>query len=198
MHQRIIDLGSSGGLGQNAVDILKNRRDAFGLWYLGRARFAFSEQQWMGSRLEEAIDELDTAAENFRASMAANPAYADSSEQWVALCLGKKGVVLMAQDLASAEQALLAAAALRPDRIEISLGGVNTVKRSLQIIGDRYYQADDLSNAQRLFGEASKAVPEDVDFANNHGLFARDYGTELEDDDKDAEAKTMFEASYQA
>ncbi len=131
--------------------------------------------------------------------MAINPDYTDSSEQWIALCLGKKGLVFIAQqELDEAESSLLEAAALRPDRIEEPLGAGNTVKRGLMIVGDRYFQADDLANAQRMFGEASKAVPQDVDFANNYGLFARDYGTELEREDQNEEAQVLFQASYEA
>ena len=94
-------------------------------------------------------------------------------------------------------RSLLDALRTNPGVLDSDLGGGSTVKRGILIVGDRHYQADDLASLQRLYSAASTAAPDDVDLANNEGLFARDYGSEIEESDP-VTAAEMFEASYQA
>jgi tetratricopeptide (TPR) repeat protein len=60
------------------------------------------------------------------------------------------------------------------------------------------FATTDLAAAEKLFRDAGAAAPDDADWANNHGLFARDHGERLRREGKTEEARGFFEASYAA
>ena len=101
-----------------AIEALQARDDATGLWYLGRARYLLASAHGDTGRNDEALALLDQAQQSFEASMQKNPAFRDSCEQWIAMCLGKKGnIAFTKKDVEDATRWLLASAKMRPDRI---------------------------------------------------------------------------------
>lgn len=174
-----------------ALAQLEGRHDALGLWFQGRVRYLMAESE----PPVQALATLDTAMSCFESSQQQNPAYADTCEQWLAMCLGKKGNIAFAMgDLPSAEDWLLEATRLRPDRIQADLGGGETVKLGLLRFGDRIMR--DFGRTEAFFRSAIAAADSDVDLLNNAAVYARDHGTRLERAGKHAEAARMFERSH--
>jgi tetratricopeptide (TPR) repeat protein len=182
-----------------AVTALQDRADAAGLWFLGRARFLHAAGLRAGNQLDDALAELDRARGCFERSMQQNAAFADSCQQWIAICLGKQGNIALARkDWDRAEQALLQAARLRPDRIGDDLGLQETTKVGIITLADHYLRAGDLGRTEAVYRAAIAAADADLDLLNNAGLFARDHGNALERAGKQAEAQAMYEHSYRA
>ncbi|HTF89787.1 MAG TPA: hypothetical protein VK843_15345 [Planctomycetota bacterium] len=178
-----------------ALDALRTRSDATGLWYQGRLRYLTAEIERENKRTAEALSALDIAAQCFTASMQANPAYRDGCERWLAMCLGKRGnIAFLAADLPHAETWLLESTRLRPDCIGDDLGGGETTKLGLLRVGDRIMR--DFEHAEAFYRAASALVDSDQDLLNNAAVFARDRGTQLEKSGKTEEAVAMFERSY--
>lgn len=149
--------------------------------------------------MDKAQAMLDQARKAFTDSMQQNASYRDSCEQWTAMCLGKKGnIAFFAKDLANAEKWLLEAARMRPDRIGEDLGLSETTKLGILRVADSYYRARDLGKTEALYRAASNLANDDLDLLNNAGLFARDWGNQLERDGKKKEAMEMYEQSYKA
>lgn len=190
--------GSTGQLGL-AVELLSSRRDATGLWYLGKARYWFADAERQAGRTAEAQRLLDEARTAFAASMQQNADYRDSCEQWIAMVLGKKGnIAFWSDDLRAAETLLLEAARLRPDRIGEDLGLAETTKTGIMRVADKHFRQNDLARVEAIYRAASDAANSDLDLLNNSGLFARDHGNELERAGKRQEAIGMYEQSYKA
>jgi len=189
-----VTLASQLGQSERLVAALEGSADPTKRWYLGRALFQRAQEQWAGDPAA-ALASLEASRAAFAAARAGNPAYADSCDQWIALGLGSKGVMLLgAGQTEAAEAALLESLRLRPDCAANDLGGGNSTKRGLLVLGGKYQ--DDLVKLEALMRAAGTAAPDDVDFANNHGLAARDLGTQLErSGDKDA-ASAMYEAGF--
>ena len=182
-----------------AIDALAARTDATGLWFLGKARFWLADTQRQSGKNAEALATLDDAAAAFRASMQKNPDYRDSCEQWLAMCLGKKGAIAIAtDDAANAEKWLLEAVRARPDRIVEDLGGQDTTKRAILFLIDKHMRRRDLAKVESIARAVADAANSDVDLLNNAGLFARDLGNQLEAQGKVDAAKEMYEQSYKA
>ncbi|MCB9887728.1 MAG: hypothetical protein H6838_19725 [Planctomycetes bacterium] len=182
-----------------AVDALKDRSDATGLWYLGRARYLLADSERQSGSSDKAQALLDQARSAFTDSMGKNAGYRDSCEQWVAMCLGKKGnIAFFAKDLDNAEKWLLEAARMRPDRIGEDLGLSETTKLGILRVADSYFKARDLGKTEALYRAASDIATGDLDLLNNAGLFARDWGNQLERSGKQKEAMEMYEQSYKA
>ncbi len=182
-----------------AVEALANRSDATGLWYLGRARFLLADTERNAGRPDQAQQLLDQARTAFAASMQKNTDYRDSCEQWLAMCLGKKGTIAFhGDDDQNAEVWLLESMRLRPDRILEDLGGGETTKRSLLFLVDRFLKRKDLAKVEAISRAAADAANGDVDLLNNAGLFARDQGVALARAGKRKDAAEMFEQSYKA
>ncbi|MBL9078928.1 MAG: hypothetical protein JNL08_15585 [Planctomycetes bacterium] len=181
------------------VDALAQRTDATAGWYLGKARYLLAGAERTAGQAERAQQLLDEARSAFAQSMQQNPAYRDSCEQWLAMCLGKKGAIAYhADDDAKAETWLLESARLRPDRIAEDLGDGESTKRSLLFLVDRFLKRNDLAKVEAISRAAAEAAAGDVDLQNNAGLFARDYGNQLERDGKRKQADEMYEQSYKA
>jgi hypothetical protein len=181
------------------VDALAARTDATGRWYLGKARFLLADAERNAGRADGAQQLLDAAREAFTASMQQNADYRDSCEQWLAMCLGKKGTIAYhTNDDANARKWLLEAARLRPDRIGEDLGAGETTKRSLLFLVDRHMKRNDLVAVEAISRAAAAAADGDIDLLNNAGLFARDLGNQLERDGKQEQAREMYEQSYRA
>jgi tetratricopeptide (TPR) repeat protein len=182
-----------------AVEALASRSDATGLWYLGRARYLLADAERNAGRADAAQQLLDEARAAFSASMQKNPDYRDSCEQWLAMCLGKKGVIAFhGDDDKNAEAWLLESMRLRPDRIHEDLGGGETTKRAVLYLVDRFMKRNDLARVEAISRAAADAANGDVDLLNNAGLFARDLGNALEQAGKQKAAAEMYEQSYKA
>jgi tetratricopeptide (TPR) repeat protein len=192
---------NTGARSRQAVDALASRSDATGLWFLGRARYNQAQHEWAGKPAEPAgaLKILDAAIAAFTAAKRKEPGYAQSSDDWIALALGSKAVMhLGADDLAAAEAALLAALQASPGQFEQELGSGYTMKRAAQVLADKHYRKPDLPQAERVLRKVLELVPGDAALANNHGLFARDLGVQLERAGDDRAAKEMYEASYES
>ncbi len=195
----VVDTAIANGQAALAVDALQQRDDAAGLWYLGRARFEAASDLRIGGRIDQALQELDQARSCFAQSMQKNADFADSCQQWLAICLGKKGNAALAQkDWAHAEQWLLESVRLRPDQIGQPLGLQESTKLGVMKLADHFLQAKDLAKTEAIYQAVTEHAQGDLDLLNNEGLFARDYGAELEKDGKDDEAKVLYERSYAA
>lgn len=182
-----------------AVEALQKRSDPTGLWYLGWARYLAATELRGKEKTKEAQAELDAAKTAFERSMAGNAGYRDSCEQWIAMCLGQKGnIAFWSNDMANAEQWLLAAARVRPDKIGEDLGLGETTKLAILRVADKHLKANDLAKVEAIYRAASDAANGDLDLLNNAGLFARDYGNQLERAGKKQEAMEMYEQSYKA
>jgi tetratricopeptide (TPR) repeat protein len=182
-----------------AIEALLPRTDATSLFFLGRARYLLAGAEREGGDKARAQQTLDAARESFSRSMQQNADYRDSCEQWLAMCLGKKGnIALSSDDLPNAETWLLEAVRLRPDRIGEDLGQLETTKIGIMRVADVHFRAKDLAKVEAIFRIASDAANSDSDLLNNSGLFARDYGNELEKAGKRDAAKAMYEQSYKA
>jgi tetratricopeptide (TPR) repeat protein len=182
-----------------AVEALQHRDDAVGLWYLGRARFLLAGSLADSNKQDQALTVLDDAQKDFETSMRKNAGFRDSCEQCIAMCLGKKGNVAFAsQHLDDAEKWLLAAAKMRPDRIEESLGSGQTTKLGLMRVADWHFRQKDLAKSEAVYRAASDLANGDLDLLNNAGLFARDLGNQLEARGKAEQARQMYEQSYRA
>jgi len=180
-----------------AIEALSPRTDATSLFYLGRARYLLAGAERESGDNARAQQTLDAARESFSRSMAQNADYRDSCEQWVAMCLGKKGnIALNSDDLANAEAWLLEAVRLRPDRIGEDLGLLETTKLGIMRVADKHFRAKDLAKVEAIYRIACDAADSDLEMLNNAGLFARDHGNELERAGKREEAKAMYEQSY--
>ena len=193
----VVEVARAAGQPQLAVDALQQRSDATGLYFLGRARFLQAGDLRTGNKLDEAIAELDRARTCFQQSMALNQGFADSCQQWLACCLGKKGNVALAQQhWDDAEKWLLESVRLRPDQIATDLGLQESTKLGVIVLADHYQKAEDLAHAEAIYRAVTDKVQGDLDLLNNAGLFARDLGSQLEEQKKPKEAKVMYEQSY--
>ncbi|MBX3461728.1 MAG: hypothetical protein KF830_01040 [Planctomycetes bacterium] len=182
-----------------ALEALGSRRDATGLWYVGRARYLLADVERSAGSPERAQQALDAAREAFAQSMQQNADYRDSCEQWIAMCLGKKGTIAFhANDDQNAEAWLLEAVRLRPDRIDANLGDGETTKRALLFLVDRFLKRRDLTRVEAISRAAADAATGDVDLQNNAGLFGRDLGNALERAGKQEQAQQLYEHSYRA
>jgi tetratricopeptide (TPR) repeat protein len=179
------------------LEALEARHDATGLWFQGRVRYLISADERAAGRTQAALEMLDAAIGCFDRARAGNPAYRDTSEQWLAMCLGRKGnIAFLAGDLPHAEEWLLEATRLRPDRITADLGAGETVKLGLLRVGDRYMR--DFAKTEAFFRAAIALAAPDVDLLNNAGVYARDRGVQLLKAGRGEEAAQMFERSYAA
>ena len=182
-----------------AQQALQARTDATGLWYLGRVRFLLAASDRAAGKNADALKTLDTAQQSFGQSMQKNAGYRDSCEQWIAMCLGKKGnIAFRMDDFANAEKWLMEAVQKRPDRIADDLGLNETTKLGILLLADKYYKQRDLGKVEAIYRWASDAANGDLDLLNNSGLFARDWGNQLEGNGKAKEAMGMYEQSYKA
>jgi hypothetical protein len=195
----LLRVGYELGQMQLAVDALAKRSDGLGLYYLGEARFWLADAQASGGKGPDALKTLDAAREAFAAASQKKPEFRDSCEARIARCLGKKGcIALNADDAANAEKWLLEAARARPAEIGADLGGQESIKRSLLFLVDKFMKKNDLAKVEAIARAAAAAADKDVDLLNNAGLFARDWGNQLERRGKQTEAKEMYEQSYKA
>ena len=195
----VVDTAYAVGEPALAVDALKDRADGTGLWYLGRAHFLSASAMRAGGKLDEAMAELDLAKVAFEKSMKGNTAFADSCQQWIAICMGKQGNVAIAKkDWANAEKLLLEAVRARPDRINDDLGLQETTKIGVMVVADHYAKGGDLGKTESIYRAATAAAGNDLDLLNNEGLFARDHGNALERAGKQKEAMELYEQSYKA
>jgi tetratricopeptide (TPR) repeat protein len=197
--QQLVELGGKAGRSAQLVELLGAQQNAAARWFLGRAHFNRADAALLDGEPAAALTELQAAFHAFASAKAANPDYAESSTQWQALCLGKRGIVLQGQgDDEAALAALFEGARLAPDQFTQSLGGGFTIKQGLLVVADKFYRKGELGKVEEIYRQAAEIAPTDPDLANNHGLMARDYGVQLEKEGKATEAKRMYEASYAA
>ncbi|MCA8944488.1 MAG: hypothetical protein KDB80_18145 [Planctomycetes bacterium] len=199
---KLIDLLVTTGyhVGENeaVIDVLADRDDAFGLWYCGKARYYRALAEWSGSRAEEAIKTFDRALGDFDRSKEIEESYAASCDEWAAFCLGSRGLAQISIDRhEDAKASLLAALERKPSALASDLGN-GSIKRGIMVIGHHYFSTNRLKEAADLYIAVGKLAPDDVDLANNEGLFARDLGAEMARSGEEDAAKPYFEASYAA
>ncbi|MCC6670068.1 MAG: hypothetical protein IT458_03345 [Planctomycetes bacterium] len=197
---QLVDLAVAARKPEKAIALLTGRSDAKSLWYLGRARFSQALDQWSANPREpkEALAAIAQAQKDFAASKAGNAEYADSCDQWLALCLTAQGFMhLSADQTPEAEASFLAAVRLRPDKIAAEIGPNQSARIGVLTVGGKYFERDP-ARMEALFRAAHEAASEDFDFASNFGLAARDHGTLLERQRKTEAARQMYEASYRA
>ena len=195
----IIETAARSGQMPLAVEALAKRTDATGVWYLGKARYLLADAQRKGGKTPDALKTLDQAHADFAASMAKNAGFKDTCEQWQTLVVGKKGTIAYYEnDAANAEKWLLEAVKARPDRLLDDLGDGDSIKRSLLFLVDRFMKKNDLGKVEAISRAAANAATGDIDLNNNSGLFARDWGNQLEQNGKQKEAMEMYEQSYTA
>jgi len=182
-----------------AVETLVDRKDAVGLWYLGLAYHNHANELLAAGKESDGLGALAKSTEAFLKSTQANATFTNGCKARIALCLADEGYVhLGAGRHARAEVAFLAAAKERPDRVTSPLESDKTksVRSGLVLLIEHHYRRDDLASAERITRAATELVPADADFANNHGLFARDHGVALADAGNRRAAIAMWEASY--
>jgi tetratricopeptide (TPR) repeat protein len=180
-----------------ALAVLRERDDPTSLWYRGQASFLLADRlrDDASGDAPPVLTELDAAMAAFTASMQGNPAFRDSCEVWLAMCLGKKGhVAFVANDLVHAEEWLLGALRRRPDVLSTALGRDESVKLGILRLGDRIMR--DFARTETLFRAALVDAPDDLDFLNNAAVYARDLGTRLTRAGKRDEALPPYERSY--
>jgi hypothetical protein len=163
-------------------------------WYLGRGRFATANQARQTGKFDAATSEFQKAEQCFQTAKQQNPDFADSSDQWSCLCKVGQAAVLRAQSKYD-EAMVLALDALktRPDIRANEIDEGISAKSELLRLGGYFYQKGELTVAEKLFREATALAADDLDFANNHGLFARDLGTRTRNP---MDANDLFKASY--
>jgi tetratricopeptide (TPR) repeat protein len=194
----LVTLGAELGDSTPVIEALADSEDATTIWYRGRARFDRGVQHWAGGDGKVGVAEFDRAIADFRASMSANAGFRESCEQWIALCLGQKGIVQTSiEDLDGARESLLAAMKARPDQFTADLGGGSSIRQAVIVLADRYYGKNDLGTVTELYRAAGSIAPDDVQIANNEGLFCRDHATNLARSEPKL-ATELFEASYAA
>lgn len=190
--QELVDAAAQEQQLSRALAALEVRNDGLGLWFQGRVRYLMAASE----PAAEALATLDAAMSCFASSRLKNADYADSCEQWLAMCLGRKGNIAFAMgDVPSAEAWLLEATRLRPDRIGVDLGGGDSVKLGLLRVGDKTMR--NFAKTEAFFRTASTIADPDIDLLNNAAVYARDRGVQLEKAGRHAEAAPMFERSYE-
>ncbi|MFM1873497.1 MAG: hypothetical protein RL398_2919, partial [Planctomycetota bacterium] len=146
---------------QLAVDALASRDDATSLWYLGRARYLLADAERADAAKSQKL--LDEAQQTFRKSMDKNAAYRDSCEQWVAMCLGKKGnIAFFAKDLENAEKWLLEGLKLRPELVTLDLGLSETIKLGILRVADSWFKSGNLGKTEAIYRVASDLANQDL------------------------------------
>jgi len=167
-------------------------------WYTGKLHYLAAVADDDAGDAAAAIGELDAAGACFRSAMQRVPEYRDSCEQWLAMCLGKKGnAAFRAGDIDRAEAWLLQAVQLRPDCLATPLGNGDSIKLGILRVGDRTMR--DFARTERFFRAAAvaTAAAPDPDLVNNAAVYARDLGTRLLRGGDEAAARAMFERSYE-
>ncbi|MHC5065805.1 MAG: tetratricopeptide repeat protein [Planctomycetota bacterium] len=191
-----IDLGKSGNQGRKVIAFVDGSEDPLWVWYQGKARYDQSQADWARGKFDEAIAVLTEARQRFAKASNLNPAFSDTCNQWIAICFGAQGIVEISKDDAAAANKSFMSG---PDVLKTPIGAGLTLKQGIMMAGDKFYKADELDKVTEIYRSASRFAPDDVDFANNLGLFARDYARQLRrDNPESSEAKKLFEISYAA
>ncbi len=195
-----VDLGKSSNQGRKVIAFLDEREEAFWVWYQGRARYDQSQADWARGKFDEAIQVLSHARERFAKAARLNSEFSDTCNQWIAICFGAQGIVEISKDEpAAASQSFMSALETRPDVLKTPIGAGLTLKQGIMMAGDKFYKADELDKVTEVYRSASRFAPDDVDFANNLGFFARDHARELRRKNPNSPAaKQFFEISYVA
>jgi hypothetical protein len=202
--QKLLDelVSTARSTGQSALagSRLADRKDALGVWYRGVARYDSTFQAPTAGHAQDAIEVLDGAIADFRASAEQNASYQPSCRTYIASCQAMQGFhALDAGRHAAAEPYFLAAAQTAPERATTKLSGERSVKTGIELIVHHHYTGKNLQAAIKTLQKACAVLPDDPGLANNLGLFARDQGNALERQGGDKAAATqLYEVSYQA
>ena len=194
----LVDLGAQTGESEAVLEALKDADDSTSLWYRGRASFDRGVQQWASGEGKAGVATFDAAIALFERSMADNRDFTNSCQQWIALTHGQKGIVQTSiDDLDGAETSLIAAMKQRPDVFTNDLGNGASIRRAVLVLADRFYAKQDLGRVAAIYRVAGATAPDDVQIANNEGLFCRDHAERIARTDPKL-ANELFEASYAA
>ena len=195
----IVETGARTNESPKVVEALASRKDATGIWYRGRARFHAAEDLKLEADFDGAAKSAQAGIADFDASMRENADFTASCQQWKTFCLAKlASLQLLQKKFEKAEANVMAAVELRPDQIDGYISASETIKVVLMKVADRYVQANDLENAERIYRRAVELVPTDAILSNNHGLFARDYADALRrrGDGAEEQRRDLYERSY--
>jgi hypothetical protein len=197
----LVQAGASAGASQPVIDALAPAKDATSIWWRGRAHFDLAVQLWSSGKGADGVKAIDAGIALFERSMAENAGFADSCRQWIALCLGQRGMIQISLDkIDDAETSLLEATERAPEVFTSDIGGGSSIKRGILIVADRHFQKRDLGRCVAVYRRVGAAVPGDVDIANNEGLFCRDHADALggRRGELTDELRDLYEASYAA
>lgn len=200
----VVDSGRDNDRTDRVLELL-DADDATTTWYRGRTRFDRARSLWIGGDFDSAIASCDAAVTEFESATAKQASFRDSCEQWIALCLGQKARIQVADERwEAAKESILAALAKRTDQARTDLGGGETIYRLVLVAGDHWVPKRGLPSIEQLeqqvdiFGRAANLLPDDLTLANNHGLAARDLGNRIEEQGQKERANELYEASYRA
>lgn len=197
----LVQTGASAGASQPVIDALAAAKDATSIWWRGRAHFDLAVQLWSSGKGADGVKAIDAGIALFEKSMAENAGFADSCRQWIALCLGQRGMIQISLDkIDDAEASLLQATERAPEVFTSDIGGGSSIKRGILIVADRHFQKRDLGRCVAIYRRVGAAVPGDVDIANNEGLFCRDHADALggRRGELTDQLRDLYEASYAA
>ncbi|MGA1605811.1 MAG: hypothetical protein ACO4CT_02405 [Planctomycetota bacterium] len=197
----LVQAGASAGASQPVIDALAPAKDATSIWWRGRAHFDLAVQLWSSGKGADGVKAIDAGIALFEKSMAENAGFADSCRQWIALCLGQRGMIQISLDkIDDAETSLLEATERAPEVFTSDIGGGSSIKRGILVVADRHFQKRDLGRCVAIYRRVGAAVPGDVDIANNEGLFCRDHADALggRRGQLTDELRDLYEASYAA
>jgi len=197
----LVQAGASAGASQPVIDALATAKDATSIWWRGRAHFDLAVQLWSSGKGADGVKAIDAGIKLFERSMAENAGFADSCRQWIALCLGQRGMIQISLDkIDDAEKSLLEATERAPEVFTSDIGGGSSIKRGILVVADRHFQKRDLGRCAAIYRRVGAAVPGDVDIANNEGLFCRDHADALggRRGELTDELLDLYEASYAA
>ena len=195
-----IDLGKSSNQGRKVIAFVDGSEEALWVWYQGKARYDQSQADWARGKFDEAIEMLSEARQRFGKASQLNAGFSDTCNQWTAICFGAQGIVEISKDdPAAANKSFMSALETRPDVLKTVIGAGLTLKQGIMMAGDKFYKAGELDKVTDVYRSACRFAPDEVDFANNLGLFARDHARELRrENPNSSEAKKLFETSYAA
>ncbi|MEO0478652.1 MAG: hypothetical protein AAF196_04150 [Planctomycetota bacterium] len=195
----LVEAGKTNNQSAAVVESLQGAEDPTTRWWRGRARFDLCYQIWSSGDAQEAAQTADSAIADFLISKRDEPGYTDTCDQWIALCLGRRGYIELAQQRRDdAQETFLEALETRADQAKTVLGTNQSIYIGLLTVADAPMQAGDFDIAHEIFARASALLPDDVDLANNSAFSAREHANGLVGRGEREKAIPYYQKSYRA